>query len=369
MAIPFFDPSRENTALEMELTASFASIVRSSQIVLGRNVLAFEEEFADYLGQGVCVGVGNGTDAISIALAALGAKRGDKVITVSLTALATVAGILRAGACPVLIDVDPSTGLMDIEQLENELSSDIFAVVVVNLYGNSDNLDCIRRLCDQHGVYMLEDCAQSLGAVSGQKSVGTFGHASTFSFYPSKTLGAIGDGGCILFRDFGLAERARELRQYGWDGDRNGRSVGINSRLDELQASILRTKLKFLDRWIESRRQIAAIYKEAVDQSRFMQVVCPSDALKQGAWHLFVVKLEDQDNANIFFNETRNVQTGIHYRIPAHKHVGYADHCCIRNVTNSEYLSGHILSLPLYPFMSSDEIHSVKESILAYHGA
>jgi len=256
-----------------EIDAAISRVLESGWYILGEEVRSFEKEFSKYIGVNHGIGVGNGTDAITLALKACGIGPGDEVITVSHTAVATVAAIELSGATPVLIDISPDTYTLDPDHLKEAITPKTKAVLPVHLYGHPADMDRIIPIAEEHDLYVIEDCAQSHGSIHHRKKTGSLGDIAAFSFYPTKNLGAIGDGGMVVTDDANLAEQVRLLRQYGWK-ERNKSSIpGLNSRLDEVQAAILRVKLQYLDSENLRRRSIANIYKQRLLSKDLRQVL------------------------------------------------------------------------------------------------
>src|ERR1700683_1484487 len=262
------NPKANYLAHETEIRQAIERVLESGWYILGQEVTAFEKEFAAFLGAHHAVGVGSGTDAITIALRACGIGPGDSVITVSHTAVATVAAIELTGACAVLVDIDPETYTMDVQSLDETIHESISAglrvkaIVPVHLYGHPADMPSIMEIASRHGLRIIEDCAQCHGAIINGKMTGTWGDAAAFSFYPTKTLGALGDGGAVVTNDPERAGRAKLLREYGWKNRYVSDCPGLNSRLDELQAAILRVKLKYLSVENERRRELARLYQD-----------------------------------------------------------------------------------------------------------
>ncbi|NWG04145.1 MAG: DegT/DnrJ/EryC1/StrS family aminotransferase [Syntrophaceae bacterium] len=364
LSIPLTHPKASYLACKEEIDAAIKRVMESGRYILGQEVKAFEQEFAAYIGVRFGIGVGSGTEALHIALRACGIQSGDEVITVSHTAVATVAAIQLSGARPILIDIDRDTLVMDVSQIERAITPRTKAILPVHLYGNVVDMKSLRSISESHGLWVIEDCAQSHGAThQGQKS-GTWGNIAAFSFYPTKNLGAFGDGGMVLTNDPELDERVRLLREYGWRQRYISEILGLNSRLDELQATILRVKLKHLDQWNEERRKKAKIYTERLTS---LGIVCPSE--KAGAlpvYHLYVIRTEKRDALQMFL-KAKGIETLVHYPIPIHlqnayKGLGYRK----GDLPVTEQCASEILSLPLFPELKEDEIERVVESIRSF---
>lgn len=360
--IPFNDLLGFEQSVVEEIESAVFRVLRSGWYVLGPEVERFEAAFAAYHGVDYAVGVASGTDAIELALRAAGIGPGDEVITVAHTAVATVCGIERAGAKPVLVDIDPVSYTMDPAAAEAAVSPRSRAIVPVHLYGHPADMAAIVALAARHGLVVIEDCAQAHGARLGGRLVGTFGHLAAFSFYPTKNLGACGDGGAVLCRDAQLAARLRRLRSYGqtsryWHTER-----GVNSRLDEIQAAILSVKLKYLDQHNATRRQLAAQYHR-----RLTRVVRP-ELRPTGpevfhVYHLYVVRHGQRDVLQSRLR-ARGIETLVHYPIPVHLQAAYADLGYRRgDLPVTERIAEEILSLPLHVGLSLAEVDSVAEAV------
>lgn len=362
--IPQANPGAGYRALKAEIDEAVARVLSSGWYILGSELRAFEAEFAAWLGVSSVIGCGNGTDAIALALRGLGVGPGCSVVTVSHTAVATVAAIEMTGATPVLVDIDPVHYTMDPDALRRVLEQPsaglpkIRAVVVIHLYGQTADLERIVPLCREHGVAVIEDCAQAHGARLYGKRVGTFGDAATFSFYPTKNLGAFGDGGAVAVPDPGLAQRIAALRQYGWHRHYISDEVGVNSRLDEVQAAILRVKLGYLDRQNARREQIAAAYTAALEGGSLRPPQQRADA--DHVYHLYVTRSHDRDRAQAMLKE-QEIGTGIHYPAPIHLQPAYAGRVALGpgGCPETEVAAREILSLPLYPELTDTEVETV----------
>jgi dTDP-4-amino-4,6-dideoxygalactose transaminase len=362
--IPQANPGAGYRALKQQIDDAVARALSSGWYILGNELHAFEAEFAAWLGVSAVVGCGNGTDAIALALRGLGVGAGATVVTVSHTAVATVAAIEMAGATPLLIDIDPVHYTMDPDALQHVLERPppgippIKAALPVHLYGQPADLDRIMPLCRAHGVALIEDCAQAHGARLHGKRVGTFGDAATFSFYPTKNLGALGDGGAVATSNKALAERIAALRQYGWHRHYISDEVGVNSRLDEVQAAILRVKLADLDRQNARRADIAAAYTEAL---RGGPVQPPRQ--RDGAthvYHLYVTRSAQRDRFQALMKDS-GIGTGIHYPVPVHLQPAYAGRIALSDAgcKETEIATREILSLPIYPELTNGDIATV----------
>jgi len=353
--IPFCDLSRA-AALEAErLRDAFERVRGRGRFILGAEVEAFESEFASFVGAAHGVGCANGTDALTLALLALGIGPGDEVLTVSMTCAPTATGILRSGATPVFVDVDDETLTMSPAALDDALSARTRAVVPVHLYGRPADMGPIAAFASKNRLALVEDCAQAHGARYAGRSVGTFGHAASWSFYPTKNLGALGDGGMVTTADPAVAARLARLRVYGYATRNDATEPGLNSRLDELQAALLRERLTGLPSGNERRARLAARYDE-----RLRDVVRTPPSPRPGdvpANHLYVIRLSNRDRVRQGLSE-RGVGTDIHYPRGVHQQLAFASFPR-REIPVTEKAVTEILSLPLYPELSDAELETV----------
>jgi dTDP-3-amino-3,4,6-trideoxy-alpha-D-glucose transaminase len=354
LQVRFNDLARASAALRGELEEASNRVIESGWFVLGTEGEAFERELARWNGSADAVGCGTGTDAIELALRALDIGPGDEVVTQANTCVPTVAGIERAGAAAVLCDVEPEGGTMDPASLAGVLTERTKAVVPVHLYGQCADVDAIREVT--RDIPIVEDCAQAIGAELRGLRAGTMGVLGTFSFYPTKNLGALGDGGAVTTDDRVLASRLRLLRMYGQAGRYDHVAKGINSRLDELQAALLRAKLPHVDEWNERRRAIAAAYDEALAAGP----VRPLRELpgRRHVYHLYVVEAPDRQAFQDRLAE-RGIGTLVHYPKPIHGHAPYAALGGKTSLAVSESLCDHIVSLPIYPELTDAEVEHV----------
>lgn len=352
------DPRAGYLAMRPEIDAAIRSVLEGPGYILGDAVARFEEEFAAYIGVSHGIGVNNGTDALHLAMRAVGIGAGDEVITVSHTAVATVAAIAMAGATPVLADVDPRTRTIDPALVEELITPATKAVIAVHLYGHPAHLEDLVAICDRHGLVLIEDCAQSHGAEWNCRRTGSFGRVAAFSFYPTKNLGAIGDAGMVLTNDPEVASQLRLIRQYGWDRPQYSLVPGWNTRLDPVQAAILSVKLKHLDAHTARRRALAVNY---VAQLADLPLTMPTqrDDAKH-VYHLFVVEARDKhtrDGLREHLME-HGINAGIHYPFGVHQQPAYAGKLRTGSMGMTEQLARTVLSLPLYPELS-DTDHGV----------
>ena len=359
--IPFFDLTKQYASLQPEIDGATARVLKGGWFILGPEVKAFEQEFAEYHGGKHAIGVGSGTEALHLALLALGVGAGDEVITVPNTAVATVAAIELTGARAVLCDVRPDSMLIDVDQLARAISPRTKAIIPVHLFGQSADLDPILDLARAASpkIFVLEDCAQAHGATYHGRRVGSYGDIAAFSFYPTKNLGAYGDGGAIITQNAELAERVNLLRQYGWRERYTSDIKGMNSRLDEMQATFLRVKLRHLDAWNAARRERAALYTELLHT-----ITPPREmAYGQAVYHLYVAQSARRD-ALADHLKANGIGTAIQYphtihRQPAYANLGYRE----GSLPVSERLAHEILSLPLYPELPLDDVRAVAQAV------
>lgn len=357
--IPFFDLTKQYASIQSEIDDATARVLKSGWFILGPEVKAFEKEFAEYIGAQHAIGVGSGTEALHLALLALGVGAGDEVITVPNTAIATVAAIELTGARAVLCDVRADSMLIDVDKLARAITPRTRAIIPVHLFGQSADLDPIIELARAKKIFVLEDCAQAHGASYRGKRVGSIGDIAAFSFYPTKNLGAYGDGGAIVTNDARLAERVNLLRQYGWRERYTSEIKGMNSRLDEMQAAVLRVKLRHLDAWNMARRERAAMYTELL-----RNVTLPREmAYGQAVYHLYVVQSGKRD-ALAEHLKARGIGTAIQYPYAAHQQAAYANlgyHD--EDLPVASRLAREILSLPLYPELSLEDVRAVANAV------
>lgn len=362
--IPQSNPKASYLAHREEIEAGLLRVANSGWYILGPEVAGFEAEFAAYHSLPHAVGVANGTDALELALRACGVEPGQAVFTVSHTAVATVAAIERCGALPVLVDIDPVTYTLDPNALEQGLKSWRgslpVAVVPVHLYGQPADMPAILEIAGPYGLRVVEDCAQAHGACLDGRLAGTWGDAAAFSFYPTKNLGALGDGGAVITPDEGIARRVRELRQYGWRERYVSAIPGINSRLDELQAAVLRVKLRHLDTDNARRRVIAARYREALAGKGLILPTSRDGA--EPVYHQFVVRWPERDRLQGQLQKL-GIGTLVHYPRPVHAQPAYAGRLAYGDLTHSEQASASVLSLPMYPELTDDQVARVAKTL------
>ena len=361
MKISCANPAAQFESHKEEIESAVLKVMRSNLYILGDEVRALEQEFASYIGVSAAIGVANGTDALEIALRALGIDFGDEVITVSHTAVATVAAIEAAGASPVLVDVDPATFTINAHQLEGVLSSKTKAIIVVHLYGQSADLELIRAFCNKNNLWLLEDVSQAHGATWKGNRLGSIGDIACFSCYPTKNLGALGDAGLITTNNLELAKRVRMIREYGWANRYVSDLSGRNSRLDEIQAAILRVKLRYLDSDNDKRREIAARYEQGL---KLLPMVLPIiNPSCESVYHLYVIKTKFRDSLKEYLAQ-KGIETIIHYPLPVHLQPAYKNRIRTSDsLAVTENLAYEILSLPMYPELELSSVERVISEI------
>ncbi|RME38724.1 MAG: DegT/DnrJ/EryC1/StrS family aminotransferase, partial [Planctomycetota bacterium] len=337
-----------------EMYEAVCRVLASNRFILGEEVEAFEAEFAAYCETPHCIGVGSGLDALTLALKGLGIGPGDEVITVANTFIATALAIKQTGATPVFVDHDPETYTMDPTRIPAALTSRTRAIVPVHLYGQTADMDPILTIAREHGLFVVEDAAQAHGARYKGKRCGSFGHAAAFSFYPGKNLGAIGDGGAVVTSDEGLARWIRAARNYGSTTKYRHTVRGVNSRLDAVQAAVLRVKLRYLDEWNEMRRWAAGRYAELLDG---LDLVLPHEREEvEHVYHLYVVRTPQRDLL-LKHLAAGGIEAGIHYPVPIHRQVAFGRGCRVSGkLTHAETQADELLSLPICPYISIDDL-------------
>ena len=348
--IPCANPSAQFSSYQEEIEGAVLRVLRGNKYILGEEVEAFEFEFSKYIGASHAIGVANGTDALELAIRAAGIGLGDEVITVSHTAVATVAAIESVGAVPVLVDITDDTYTINVDQLDEVLSIKTRAIIVVHLYGHPANLGILSLFCKMHALILIEDVAQAHGAKWNNLRVGSFGDIACFSCYPTKNLGAIGDAGIVVTSDSRLANRVRALREYGWEERYISKLAGRNSRMDEVQAAILRVKLRGLDDDNARRRNIADIYNGMLSES---PVKLPMvDSSVEHVYHLYVIAT-DQRAKLIDGLKAHGIGFGIHYPVPIHLQPAYIKRLRVASSMDvTEKVANTIISLPIYPELS-----------------
>lgn len=357
MQIPFVNLKAQYETLKDEMAEAIRGVLDSAQYIGGEALASFERDFAAYCQVRYARGVANGTDAIHLALRALGIGHGDEVITTAHTFIATAAGIVATGARPVLVDIDPDTYTIDPKMIERAVTDRTKAIIAVHLFGQPADMGPIKDIARRHGLYVVEDAAQAHGAEYQGVRTGALGDVACFSFYPAKNLGAYGDGGAVTTNNAAIAERIERLRDHGRTTHYSHAEIGFNSRLDALQAAVLQVKLRRLDEWNTNRRRAAEWYAEEFAQSGINTPLVRTGSTH--VYHLYVIATDDRDAMRIKLDEA-GVATGIHYPLPLHlqpalAYLGYRQGdlpCC-------ETLAARSLSLPMFPELTRDQVRHI----------
>jgi len=365
MKVPFLDLKAEYAALRDEILEAVDRVGRSSAYILGEEVESFEREFAAYCGARFCVGLNSGTSALHLGLLALGVQPGDEVITTPNTFLATVEAILYCGARPVLVDIDPSTANLDVRLIESAITLRTRAILPIHLYGRPADMDAIREIAAPRGIRILEDAAQSHGAKYRGRRVGSLGNPAIFSFYPTKNIGAHGEGGAIVTDDESVDRFARVARAHGATSRYYHEMIGYNYRMEGIQAAILRIKLRRLDDWTRKRREFAALYRRRLLET-FPELplnLLADDPRDESVFHQFAVYVPKRDCLMKLLAE-REIETAVHYPTPLHlqpacSSLGYP----AGTFPHSECACERVLSLPIHPWLSTDQVEFVAQSV------
>jgi dTDP-4-amino-4,6-dideoxygalactose transaminase len=359
------DFKREPEELIQAQLRAVERVFRSGWAILGDEVTSFEREWSHWSGASYAVGVGNGMDALEIGMRAIGINRGDEVITTPMTAFATVLSIIRAGAVPVLADINRDTAILDPKSVLRCISAKTKAVMVVHLYGQAAPLDLFDDICHSNNLMLIEDCAQAHGAKYNGRFVGTYGAFGGFSFYPTKNLGAIGDAGALNTSSAQIAEQAKKIRNYGQSARYYHPVIGSNSRLDEIQASILRERLKYLDNWTITRRKIAGRYAEQIRNPLIRVLPLPLQH-ERHVHHLFVLACSMRDQLMKHL-KARNIETYCHYPVVIHKQESVSGiRIDPQGLEVAEKHAKECLSMPCHPFLTETEITHVIEAVNAF---
>jgi len=365
--IPMVDLKGQYLDIKDEIDQGLLQALEATQFILGPNVRAFEEEAASYLGVNHAVGCASGTDALHLALIAAGIGEGDEVITTPFTFIATAEAILYVGAKPVYVDIDEKTLNMDVNQIEAAITPKTKAILPVHLFGQPADMASIQAIADKHNLVVVEDCAQSFGASIDGKQTGSMGIAGCFSFFPSKNLGCFGDGGLITTQDEKIAEHLRVLRNHGSWKRYHHSELGFNSRLDELQAVILRAKLKRIDQYNEGRRRVAHRYSAALAE---MDGITPAheDGIGRHVYHQYTLLSEKRDQIMAALQE-QQIACAVYYPIPLHQQEVFADVCQGVTLPVTEKIASTCMSLPIYPELEDERVDQVLDVIRAANQA
>jgi dTDP-4-amino-4,6-dideoxygalactose transaminase len=361
MTIPFVDLQAQHEELREEIRSAIDGVVERGDFILGRDLAAFEEEFATYCGVEHCIGVGCGLDALTLALRAVGIRSGDEVITAANTFIATALSIHHAGAIPVLVDCDSQTYNLDPRRLSRAITSRTKAIVPVHLFGQPADMEEIRAIADEHGLIVVEDAAQAHGATYKGWKCGSFGRAAAFSFFPSKNLGAMGDGGAVVTNDDDVAEFLLKARSYGSKIKHRHEIVGFNSRLDSIQAAVLRVKLRHLDQWNKNRRRTAECYNRLLADMGLELPITKQD--RTHVYHLYVVRTPEREELRRALSAA-DIQCGIHYPHPLHLHQAMKGVVMKGgSLAHSERFADEMLSLPMCPYITEEQVGRVAEVV------
>jgi dTDP-4-amino-4,6-dideoxygalactose transaminase len=355
MRVPFLDLSRLTREMGGDLSQAYERVAKSGRFVMGPELDAFESEFAAYCGVKYCIGVGNGLEALHLILKAYDIGVGDEVLVPSNTFIATWLAVTHSGAVPVAVEPNPVTHNIDPSLLERAITPRTKAIIPVHLYGHPAEMSSIMNVAMKHKLAVIEDAAQAQGARYRGRRVGSLGHSAATSFYPGKNLGALGDGGAVLTNDQHIADKVARLRNYGSVLKYQHEDLGFNSRLDELQAAFLRAKLAVLDDWNERRRRVASRYATLLADSTFVLPSCAADA--EHVWHLYVIRTGERETLREKL-QLEGIDTVVHYPCPPHKQTCYAGSQS-GPLPIAEMLAREVLSLPMSPFLSDEELEHV----------
>jgi len=358
--ISLVDLKKENQEIGEEIRNAFRWVQERGQYVLGDELSKFEEEYAGYIGTTCCIGVNSGSDALILALKAIGISPRDEVILPSHTFIATADAVVRNGAIPVFADIDPQTYCLDFNSVTGMITPRTRALIPVHLYGHPADMAPLQELAEEHAFPIIEDACQAHGAEYRSKKTGGIGDIGCFSFYPGKNLGAYGDAGCIVTNDKEIAERIRMLRNYGQRKKYEHICIGMNSRMDEIQAAVLRVKLRYLDQWNGRRRKLAKVYNELLERDNLIKPVEMSYA--HHVYHQYVVRVKNRDGLFRSLRE-HNIEAGIHYPVPVHQQPAYKGKGLMAGLPITEIITKEILSLPIHPWMEEEALLYIAETM------
>jgi len=365
MKVPFLNLAAVHKEIEDELLEASARVIKSGWYIMGEELEAFEAEFADYCGIKHCVGVSNGLDALRLILQAYEIGSGDEVIVPAHTFIATWLAVSQTGATPVPVEPRFDTCNIDPDLIEAAITSKTRAIIPVHLYGQPAQMDEINTLANQHGLLVIEDAAQTHGAMYKGRKAGSLGDAAAFSFYPAKNLGALGDGGAVTTDDAGVALKLRRLRNYGSSHKYEHDVPGLNARLDEMQAAFLRVKLQHLETWNQMRRNIAQIYLDVLGEAANLKIPALVEDVEH-VWHLFTIRHQERDSLGLCLAEL-GISTLVHYPIPPHRSGVYRERFKGGASSRTDEISSTTLSLPLWPQMEPGQVNYVAEAILRWN--
>ena len=361
--IPFVNLQEEHRQISSEIAEALDDVFRAGFFVLGEQLERFEREFADYLGAGYACGVNSGSDALYLSLMAMGIGEDAEVITASHTFASTVDAIVRCGATPVFVDIEPETYTIDVARIEEKITPKARAIIPVHLYGHPADMDPIMDIALKRNLVVAEDACQAHGSLYRKKRVGGIGHVGCFSFYPTKNLGAYGDAGIAVTNDKAIADQLTKLRNYGQSRKHCHDLVGVNSRMDEIQAAALRVKLRHLDQWNQRRREVAGQYAESLKNA---DIVIPTEReYAEHVFHLYVVRHKQRDVLREHLSNSE-IHTQIHYPAPVHKQKPYLDLTRGSDLPVTERVCDEILSLPMHPWLSEEEVLAIADSVRTF---
>lgn len=363
--ISFVGLQREFHAIEKEINDAIYRVLDRQWFILGEEIKNFENEFSKYIGTKYGIGVNSGSDALFLAIKALGIGNGDEIITTSHTFISTADAIIRNGAKPIFVDIDSETYTIDVTQIENKITKRTKAIIPVHLYGHPVDMNPLMEIAEKYNLFVIEDACQAHGAEYNGKKAGSIGDIGCFSFYPTKNLGAYGDGGILVTNDDDLAIKLSMLRNYGSIKKYHHEFIGINSRLDEIQAAILRIKLRYLDVWNEKRRKIAKLYNEFLVENTNIRTPIEREYAKH-VYHLYVARCKDRDKLMLHLKKN-SIQVQIHYPIPIHKQKAYQTLGYNTHLPVTEKMCKEILSLPMHPWLKESEIKKIANCINEFY--
>jgi len=359
ITVPFLDLKPQYKQIKSEIDLAIQNVVNKQFFILGDEVAEFEKEFSKYIGVKEVVSVNSGTDALILSLRALGIGPGDEVITQSNSFIATSLAITELGAIPVFVDIDPNTLQIDVDKIQDKISKKTKAILVVHLYGASANIERIKKIAKDNKLYLVEDAAQSVGSTYKGKKLGSFGDLAAFSFYPGKNLGAYGDAGAIGINNKKFVEKIKRLRNYGQKEKYNHVSLGINSRMDEIQAAVLRVKLKHIDSWNRDRNKVAQLYKSLITSP--VKIINIAEGVYSN-YHLFVIRTKKRKQLMSFLSDN-NITSLIHYPTPIHKQKCYQGLFNNLKLPETVNASKEILSIPIYSELSEKKVKYISDII------
>ncbi len=362
MNVPFLNLKEQYKSIKPEIDIAIRRVVDSQNFVLGKELESFEKEFSSYLGIKYAIGVNSGTDGLVLALLSLRIGTGDEVITPANSFIATTLAITQVGAKPVFVDCDPDTYQIDIKQVEEKINKKTKAILPVHLYGAPCEIGELKKIAKKYRLFLIEDACQAHGATLNNKKVGTFGDLGVFSFYPGKNLGAYGDSGAVVTNDKLLYEKLKRLRNYGQVKKYYHDDFGTNSRLDEIQAAVLRVKLKYLDHWNKKRSDIAKNYVKNINEYKTQKISKNGTSV----YHLFIIEVDSREKAQNYLLKN-GIETLVHYPVPIHlqkvyEYLGYKK----GDFPISEMIAKRIISIPIYPELSVEEINYISEKVNSF---